>query len=57
MEKTLISSAERKEKEEGRKEGELQEKLLVASNAKKQGLSLDIISSLTGLSAEEIERL
>lgn len=57
VEKTLISSAERKEKEEGRKEGELQEKLLVASNAKKQGLSLDIISSLTGLSAEEIERL
>ncbi|WP_294612433.1 Rpn family recombination-promoting nuclease/putative transposase [uncultured Bacteroides sp.] len=65
VEKTLISSAERKGKEEGRKEGkkegrkegELQEKLLVASNAKKQGLSLDIISSLTGLSAEEIERL
>ena len=61
VEKTLISSAERKGrqegKEEGRKEGELKEKLLIASNAKKQGLSLDIISSLTGLSAEEIERL
>lgn len=53
VEKTLVSSAERKGKEEGKKE----EKLLIASNAKKQGLSLDMISSLTGLSVEEIEKL
>ncbi|WP_455614511.1 hypothetical protein [Bacteroides congonensis] len=63
--KTLISSAERKGKEEGieegRKEGieagRKEEKRLIVSNAKKQGLSTDIISSLTGLSIEEIERL
>lgn len=61
VEKTLVSSAERKGKEEGKKEGieegKKEEKLLIASNAKKQGLSLDIISSLTGLSVEEIEKL
>ncbi|WP_294477257.1 Rpn family recombination-promoting nuclease/putative transposase [uncultured Bacteroides sp.] len=61
VEKTLVSSAERKGKEEGKKEGieegKKEEKLLIASNAKKQGLSPDIISSLTGLSIEEIERL
>lgn len=61
VEKTLVSSAERKGKEEGKKEGieegKKEEKLLIASNAKKQGLSPDIISSLTGLSVEEIERL
>lgn len=61
VEKTLVSSAERKGKEEGKKEGieegKKEEKLLIASNAKKQGLSPDMISSLTGLSIEEIERL
>lgn len=61
VEKTLVSSAERKGKEEGKKEGieegKKEEKLLIASNAKKQGLSPDIISSLTGLSIEEIDRL
>lgn len=55
--KTLISSAERKGKEEGIEEGRKEEKRLIVSNAKKQGLSPDIISSLTGLSIEEIERL
>lgn len=61
VEKTLVSSAERKGKEEGKKEGieegKKEEKLLIASNAKKQGLSPDMISSLTGLSIEEIEKL
>lgn len=55
--KTLISSAERKGKEEGIEEGRKEEKRLIVSNEKKQGLSPDIISSLTGLSIEEIERL
>lgn len=61
VEKTLVSSAERKGKEEGKKEGieegKKEEKLLIASNAKKQGLSPDMISSLTGLSIEEIKKL
>ena len=61
VEKTLMSSSERKGREEGRKEGKeegrKEEKLLIASNAKKQGLSIKIISELTGLSIEEIEKL
>ena len=55
--KTLISSAERKGRKEGIEAGRKEEKRLIVSNAKKQGLSPDIISSLTGLSIEEIERL
>lgn len=61
VERTLMSSAERKGlkkgKEEGREEGRMEEKILIASNAKKQGLLPEMISSLTGLSLEEIERL
>lgn len=61
VEKTLISSAERKGREEGREEGiEIGRKkgiLLVASNAKKQGLPFQTIAALTGLSVEEIEKL
>lgn len=57
VEKTLLSSSERKGREEGREEGRIEERLLIASNAKKQGLSPATISALTGLSAEEIEKL
>lgn len=65
VEKTLMSSAERKGlkkgkeegREEGRMEGRMEEKILIASNAKKQGLPPEMISSLTGLSPEEIEKL
>lgn len=65
VEKTLMSGAERKglkkgmEKglEKGREEGRKEGLLLVASHAKKQGLSTPIIASLTGLSPEEIEKL
>lgn len=49
VEGTFISCAERR----GIKEGIL----LVASNAKKQGLPVETISALTGLSAEEIGKL
>lgn len=49
VEGTFISCAERR----GIKEGIL----LVASNAKKQGLLVETISALTGLSAEEIGKL
>lgn len=65
VEKTLISSAERKGRKEGREEGiEIGEKigekkgiLQVASNAKKQGLPPATIAALTGLTLEEIEAL
>lgn len=43
--------------EKGMEKGKMEEKLLIASNAKKQGLSLEIISGLTGLSIEEINKL
>lgn len=73
VEKTLMSSSRREGLEEGEKIGiEKGEKigiekgikvgreegiLLVASKAKKQGLSYEMISGLTGLSIAEIEKL
>lgn len=44
-------------RQEGLQEGRLAEKINIASNAKKQGLSFGIIAGLTGLSIEEIEKL
>lgn len=44
-------------KQEGILEGELKATYTIASNAKKQGLSSEIISGLTGLSIEEIDKL
>lgn len=43
--------------EKGKEEGKIEEKRLIASTAKKQGLSSEMISSLTGLSIEEINKL
>lgn len=43
--------------EKGMEVGKMEEKLQIASNAKKQGLSPEIISGLTGLSIEEINKL
>lgn len=43
--------------EKGMERGKREEKLLIASTAKKQGLSSEMISSLTGLSIEEINKL
>lgn len=44
-------------RQEGLKEGEQKAKYAIASAAKKQGLSSDIIAGLTGLSLEEIDKL
>lgn len=52
-----ITYAKLEGREEGILEGELKAKYTIASNAKKQGLSSEIISGLTGLSIEEIEKL
>lgn len=57
VERTLISSAERRGIKEGKEEGREEEKILIASKAKKQGLSSEVISGLTGLSVEEIDKL
>ena len=57
VEKTLVSSAEKKGRKEGIEEGRKEEKRQIVSNAKRQGLATDVIANLTGLSVEEIERL
>ncbi|MGL4760441.1 MAG: Rpn family recombination-promoting nuclease/putative transposase, partial [Sarcina sp.] len=46
-----------KGKEEGREEGEKLKQIEIAKNGIKQGLNVEIISTLTGLSVEEIEKL
>ncbi|MGL5066640.1 MAG: hypothetical protein ACRC6T_02265, partial [Sarcina sp.] len=43
--------------ERGREEGEKLKQIEIAKNGIKQGLSIEIISTLTGLSVEEIEKL
>ena len=69
VEKTLISSAERKGraegmekglqkgKAEGKAEGRQEEKHSIALNLKKLGVSIEQIAFATGLSIEEIEKL
>lgn len=57
VEKTLVSSAEKKGRKEGIEEGRKEEKRQIVSNAKRQGLATDVIANLTGLSVEEIEGL
>ena len=44
-------------KEEGRTEGEIKKNLENAKKMKDMGLSLDIITQVTGLPLEEIEKL
>jgi len=46
-----------RQREEGREEGRAEERTLVAQKMKQKGMSADDISELTGLSAEEIEKL
>ena len=43
--------------EKGRAEGRAEERTLVAQKMKQKGMSTEVISELTGLSAEEIEKL
>ena len=50
---SVISTAEKKGREEGREE----EKRENARNFKKLGITIDVISQATGLSKEEIEKL
>ena len=44
-------------KTEGKKEGELQKSLEIAQNMLKENMPIEVISKLTGLSQEEIEKL
>jgi predicted transposase/invertase (TIGR01784 family) len=52
-EKTLLTAA----KDEGMALGRLAEKAELARNAKKMGMSIDDISTITGLSREELDAL
>lgn len=53
----LLDDAKERGREKGLKIGVQKVKLQIASNAKKLGLSSEIISQATGLSLEEIEKL
>jgi predicted transposase YdaD len=52
-----LKEGEIKGKMEGLKEGEIKGKIEVAINALKSGLPVSMISSLTGLTEQEIEKL
>ncbi|ELC8454812.1 Rpn family recombination-promoting nuclease/putative transposase, partial [Clostridium perfringens] len=56
-ETSALNSAKREGKEEGLKEGELKAKYDLARKSISEGLSISLISKLTGLSEEEIKRL
>ena len=56
-ETSALNSAKREGKEEGLKEGELKAKYNLARKSIAEGLSISLISKLTGLSEEEIKRL
>ena len=42
---------------EGKKEGKKEEKLQIAKNLKKENIDINLISKVTGLSVEEIQKL
>jgi len=56
-EKTMIYEAKRKGIDEGKKEGRSLALIEITQNALKAGLSTEQISKITGLSAEEIDKL
>ncbi|WP_283705000.1 Rpn family recombination-promoting nuclease/putative transposase [Clostridium perfringens] len=56
-ETSALNSAKREGKEEGLKEGELKAKYDLAKKSISEGLSISLISKLTGLSEEEIKML
>ncbi|RWR05137.1 hypothetical protein [Siminovitchia fortis] len=53
----LITSWEKKGREEGRKEGEKQEKIKIAKNMLKKGTDEAFIIEVTGLTREELEKI
>ena len=57
VEKTLISSAERKVLEKGKAEGRIAEKYEIARNMKSANIPIESIMQFTNLSKEEIEKL
>ena len=56
-ENTLISSAEKKGRQEGKQEGRQEEKISIAKNLIQMGMSIADITKATGLSEDEIIKL
>ena len=54
---SVLSTAERRGREEGREEGEQAKAVEIAGNMKQKGLAVALIAELTGLSESDIERL
>ena len=54
---SVISTAEKKGREEGKTEGRIEEKRENARNLKRLGVAVDIISQATGLTPEEVEQI
>lgn len=52
-----IRYAEKKAAEKAKADAEKKTKIEIATNLKKEGLSIELIAKTTGLSAEEIEQL
>jgi predicted transposase/invertase (TIGR01784 family) len=55
--KTAKEEARKEGREEGRQEGQIEAKLKVAREMKKEGLSIDLITKVTALPKEQIEKL
>ncbi len=53
----MLNERERKGVEQGRSEGVAAEKREIAKSMEREGISEDVIARVTGLSAEEIEKL
>ncbi len=54
---TAVEEAEEKGREQGREEGKNSKAIEIAKKALQQGLSVEMIAKLTGLSAQEINKL
>ena len=57
IEASTVKKAEEKAEARGKAEGKAEEKMALVRNSLKAGLPLETISSITGLSVKEIEKL
>lgn len=54
---SVLSTAEKKERDQGREEGREAERRDNARNLKRLGVVVDVISQATGLTVEEVEQI
>ena len=57
MQKKMINTARNWGYDDGKEDGARAEKLSIAKNILKKGVSIDLVSESTGLSVEELEEL